>query len=81
MRWTDRNNPRRIDVVVSEIVVTFDVIKIHRIGDTIDLIKIAQIPGQIWIIDNPSDVAFEMTMVDGVKADQSHEEPPVCFDW
>ena len=44
---TNRNNPGRIDIVVSEIIMTFDVIEIHRVGNTFDLIKIAQIPGQI----------------------------------
>ena len=80
LRRTDRDNPGRIDIVVSEIIMAFDVVKIHRIGNAIGLIEIAQIPGQIWIIDNPSDVALEMTMIDDVKANQSHEEPPVCFD-
>jgi hypothetical protein len=41
LRWADRNNPGGIDIVVSEIVMTFNVIEVHRIGNAIDLVEIA----------------------------------------
>jgi hypothetical protein len=38
---TDWNNPGGIDIVVREVIMTLDVVEIHRLGNTIQLIKIA----------------------------------------
>jgi hypothetical protein len=40
---TDRHNPRRIDVVVRDVIVPLDVIEVHRLRDAGLLVKIAQI--------------------------------------
>lgn len=80
LRRTDRDNPGRIDIVVSEIIMAFDVVKIHRIGNAIGLIEIAQIPGQVRVVNDPSDVTFEMTVINRVEPDQRNEQSPVCFE-
>jgi hypothetical protein len=59
---------------------TFDMVKIHGVGNPIDLVEIPQIPIQVRIVNNASNIAFEMTMVDRVEADQCDEESPVCFE-
>jgi hypothetical protein len=79
LRRTNRNYSGRIDIVVREVVVTFDVIEVHRIRNAANLIEIPQIPVQVRVISDPADIAFEMAMVDRVEANQRHEEPPVRF--
>ena len=80
LRRANWNYSRRVDIVVREVVVTFDVIEVHRIRNAINLIEIAEIPVQVRVISDPSDVAFEMAMVDRVEPDQRHEKPPVRFE-
>ena len=80
LRRANWNYSGRVDIVMREIVVTFDVVEVHRIGNAVDLIKIAQIPVQVRVIDDPSDVAFEMAVVDRIEPDERHEEPPVRFE-
>jgi len=80
LRRTDRDNPGRIDIVVSKIIMTFDMVKIYRVGNAIDLIEIAQIPGQVRVVHDPSDVTFKMTMVNRVEPDQRDEQSPVCLE-
>jgi hypothetical protein len=80
LRRANRNYSGRVDIVMREIVVTFDVIEVHRIGNAVDLIKITKIPVQVRVIDDPSDVTFEMAVVDCIEPDERHEEPPVRFE-
>ena len=53
----DRDDTGRIDAVVCDVVVPLDVVKIHRFGNAVGLIKIFEIPEEIRIIDDSSDVA------------------------
>ena len=66
---SDRNNPGRINIIVSKVVVTFDVIEIHGLGDSINLVKITKITVQVRVISDPADVAFEMAMVNRIEPD------------
>ena len=74
---SDRHNTGRIDVAVTWIIVPFDVIEIDGIGDARYLIEIAQIVPEIWIVDDAAQITFEVTVVNGVEADQRGEQPPV----
>ena len=76
----NRNNPGRVDIVVCEIIMTFDVIEIHRVGNTVELIEIPEIPMQVRVVSDSSNVTLEMAMINGVEPDQGNEEPPVCFE-
>lgn len=73
----DRNDPGWIDVAVTAIIVPFNVIEIEGIGDARYLIEIAQIIPEIWIVDDAAQITFEVTVVNGVEADQRGEKPPV----
>ena len=80
LRRANRNYSGRVDIVMREVVMTFDVIEVHRIRNAVNLIEIAEIPVQVRVISDPSDIAFEVAVVDCVEPDQRHEEPPVRFE-
>ena len=79
LRRADGDDPRRIYIVVSEVVVALDVIEIHRAGDSLNLIKITQVTIQVRIINDSADVAFKMSMVDRIEPDQCDKKSPICF--
>ena len=58
---------------------TLNVIKIDGSGDSLRLIQIAQIRKEIRIVSDLPNIAFEMPMIDRVKADKGHEKSQVCF--
>ena len=66
----DRHNPCRIDFALRDVVVTLDVIKVHRLRDAGRLIKILQIALQVRIIENPANVAFEVAVIHRIEANE-----------
>ena len=80
LRRANRNYSGRVDIVMGEVVVPFDVIEVHRVRNAVNLIEITEIPVQVRVISDPSDVAFEVAVVDRVEPDQRHEEPPVRLE-
>src|SRR5690242_851708 len=78
-RGADRNNTRGIDPRVALVVVALDVNKIDSLSDTGDLIDVAGIGPYIFVIDDPSDIAFEVAMIDGVEAHQRCEQANVSL--
>ena len=74
---TERNDSRRIDIVVRDVIVPFDVVEVHRLGNAIGLVEIFEIAEEIAVVDNPPEVALKVTMIDGIEPDQRHEEPQV----
>src|SRR3954470_13586322 len=79
-RWSDGNDAGRVDLLVSHVVMAFDVIEIHRFGDAWLLIEIHQVAPKIFVIHNPPHVALEMSVIHGVEADECAEEPPIRLD-
>src|SRR5688572_20896568 len=77
---SERDNSGGIDVVVCDVVVTLDMIEIDRVGNPFDLIEVFEIAEEIRVVDNTPDVALEVAMIDGVKADERDEEAPIRFD-
>src|SRR5262245_48786831 len=76
---SDRNDAGGIDVVVRDVIVTLDMVEVHRLGDALDLIQIFEIAEQIGIVDDPPDVALKVPVVNGVKSDERHKQAPVGF--
>ncbi|GCC49504.1 hypothetical protein chiPu_0033935 [Chiloscyllium punctatum] len=76
---TERNDPGRIDRAMALVIVPPDMLEIHRRGDAGPLIDVARIGEQIWIIDQPPDVALEVPDIDRVEADQCREQADVGF--
>src|SRR6476660_2627999 len=73
----ERDDPGGIDVVVRDVIMSFDMVEVDRVGDAVDLVEISQVTEQVGIVDNASKVTLEMAVVDGIEADQCHKEPPV----
>ncbi len=57
--WHDAGG---VDVVMGDVVVPFDVIEVHRVGDAVDLIEVSQVAEQVRIVRNPAEVALEVAM-------------------
>ena len=76
----DRYDAGGINFCLRHVVVTLDVIEIDGLGDTWVLVQIHQVSLKIWVIDNASDVALEVAVIDDVKPDQGAEKSPVGFD-
>ena len=80
MLGAKRDNTGRVDVVVGNVVVPFNVVEVHCVGDAICLIEVFEIAEEIWIVDDPTEVALEMAVVDGVEAYEGDEQAPIGFD-
>ena len=75
-----RDDASWIDVVVGDVVVPLDVVEVHGVGNSVDLIEIFEIAKEVGVVDDPPNVAFEMAMVDGVEAYEGDEQAPIGFD-
>ena len=74
------DNTGRIDVVVGDVVMPLDVVEVHSVGDAVGLIEVFEIAEEVGVVDDPPDVAFEMTVVDSVEAYEGDEQAPIGFD-
>ena len=77
---TEGNDTGRIDVVMGDVVVPFNMVEVHGVGNAVDLIEIFEVAEEVGVVDDPPDVAFEMTVVDGVEAYEGDEQAPIGFD-
>ena len=59
---------------------TLDMIDADCFGDSRLLIKIEQVTLQVRVIDDASQVAFEMAVINHVEPDQRAKQSPVGFD-
>ena len=75
-----RDDASGINFFVRHIIMTLDVIDADRFGDAGLLIQIEQVTSQVWIIDNPPEVAFEVPVIDNIKSNESAEQSPVGLD-
>src|SRR5262245_39280175 len=76
----NRNDPSGVDLLMRHVVMTLDMLEIDRFCYSRLLIKVQEITLQIWIIHNPSNVALEMPVINGVKPNESAEKPTIRFD-
>src|SRR5690606_23845430 len=77
--WPCGNNPEGIDGFVTAVIMLFDVIKVHRFRYPRHSVEPFHIAGNMAIFGELVAVAFEMAVVDGVKANQRGEQSPVRF--
>ena len=59
------------------VIVVLDVLDIDGLRDPRQVVDFTRVAPEMRIIDNPAQVAFEMTEVDLVKPDQRREQPDV----
>jgi hypothetical protein len=78
--WPDGNYLGRINVIVGDVVMLFDVLEVYGFGDSRLLIQVSQIAVQVGVVHDSADIAFKVPVIDGVEAHESAKEPPVRFD-
>src|SRR5690554_4106721 len=76
---SDRNDAGWVDRGVTAVIVFLNVFHIDRLRHTGPLIQFSQITGQMWIVFDTLDVAFEMPVIHSIKADQGSQQSPVGF--
>ena len=76
----NRNDPCRIDVVVREVIVALDMVEIDRRGDSRLLVEVQKVSLEVGVVRDAAQVALEVPIIDGVKANERAEEPPVGLD-
>src|SRR6056297_1411595 len=67
----------RIDRAVAAVVMQLDRLELDGLRHPGMLVELAHVIGQVGIVVDTADVAFEMSDVDRVEADQCCEKPPV----
>ena len=70
----------RIGRVMRAVIVPFDVVEIDRVGDACHLVQVFEIPGELRVIDDTPEVAFEMAMINGIEPKQRDKQSPVGLD-
>jgi hypothetical protein len=75
--WYDAGG---INCCLRHVVVTLDVIEVDGLGDTRLLVQIHQVSLKIRVINNASDVALEVAVIDDVEPDQGAEKSPIGFN-
>ena len=63
------DNAGGINVIMRDVIMAFDVIKIDSVGDSLLLIQIFEVPKEMGIIHDTSNVAFKVSMIHGIKSD------------
>ena len=67
----------RIDIIVCDVIVTLDMIEVHGFRNPFLLKQILEIPEQVRIVDDPPDVALEVTVIYRVEPNQRREQVPI----
>lgn len=78
--WSDRNDAGGIDVVMGDIVVPLDMIEMYGFSNAVCLVEVFEIAEEVRVVDNSSDIALKMSMVDRIEPYQGDEEPPVSLN-
>ena len=73
----DRDDAGRIDCLVAGVIVALDVLHVHRLRHARLLIEIAHIAGEVRIVGDAADIAFEMADIDRIEPQQRRKQPPV----
>lgn len=72
-----RHDPRRVELRVGHIVVPLDMVEVDRVPEAWVLIEIAGVSPEDGVVNETAQVAFEMSMVDGIEADQRREQTDI----
>ena len=65
---------------VRHVVMALDMIEVDGLGDARLLIQVHQVTLEVGVIDDATDVAFKVTVIDDVEPDERAEKAPVSFD-
>src|SRR5690606_41796924 len=75
--WPQRHNTGRVNILVGDVIVALDLLEIDRVAKTRSLEQVARVAPEVFHLDKPIAIRFEMPVVDGVEADERREEPYV----
>src|SRR5260221_2060375 len=75
----DGDNARRVERRVALIIVPLDMREIDGRSDARVLVELAGIISEVRVVDEPPHIAFEMPYIDGIKAHERCEQPPIRF--
>src|SRR5262249_344718 len=75
----DGNDARRVHLALAAVVMPLDVIDADGLSYSWHLIEITGVIPQIRVVGDPPEIAFEMTVVDGVNPHERGEYAPVRF--
>ena len=75
--WIDWDDAIGVNRIMAVMVVTDNMIHIHRLGDAFVLIELAGIGPKIWIIYNALAVSLEMQVINAVKTQEGWEQAPI----
>ena len=77
---TKGDDTGRIDIVVGNVIMPFDMVKVHGVGDAVNLVEVLEVAEEVRVVDDPPEVALEMAVVDDVEAHKGDEQAPIGFD-
>lgn len=63
---TDRHDGGGTDVVMGDVGLALEMVKIDGVGNAVGLIEVFEVTKEVCIVDNPPDVAFEVNVVHGI---------------
>ncbi len=71
--WAFRDNATGVDSVVARVVMALDVLHVHRVSNAGMLVKIPDVAGQVCVVVNATNIAFEVTNIHRIKTHQCGE--------
>ena len=74
-----RGDAGGIDLVMGEVIVPLDVFEVYSSPNAVSPIPFSQITEEVRIVDDVTEVAFEMAMIHGIEPDQCREQPSVSL--
>lgn len=77
--WADWDDTGRVNIIVRDVVMPLDMVEIHGLGDTVGLVEVSEIPEEIRVIDDSSDIALKVSVVYRIETNQCDKKPPVGF--
>ena len=65
--------------MVTVIVVLLNVFHVHSLRNSGMLIKITDVSGKLWVVENSTLVCFEVGEINCIKTYKRGKQPPVCL--
>ena len=76
---THRHYPRRVDGGMADIVMRFNMRKVYRVRNALNLVKLSQVIADSWMVGNAPDITFKVADINGIKAKKRGKKPSKLF--
>ncbi len=77
--WPLRDNSRRVDRAMAAVIVRLDLVEPHRLRYAWNLVQGSRVIPKLGEIGQATAITFEVTVIDGVKANERRKQTPVRF--